>query len=362
MIPIEYYALVYHISLAITVIMLSLFLFKKNLGDFYSSENNRYAMIVLTLIILFIGLRDPWGSWMYLGDTGAYTRTFENITIDKLLESKDYGFDLFMYLSAQVMSIQWFYLLCALIYVGLPYLAFRKWFGNRAWLALLVYVTAMSFWAFGINGLRNGLAAAFFIYGISFIRQPLKLTIWLVIAIGFHKSMLLPVAAFVLTRFIKNTTLLIRVWLLAIPVAFLFGKGLETTISSFFDIIGLSDKRTENLFVEELDGQAVSRSFRLDFIIYSGVAVFLGYYYIINKKYIDVLYIRIFNTYLIANTVWILMIYAAFTNRTAYLSWFMMPLVLIYPLLKVQFVKKQSHWVFWIIIGSLLFTLLMFLK
>src|SRR5690606_2722879 len=141
----------------------------------------------------------------------------------------------------------------------------------------------------------------FFIYGISIIRQPLNLTIWLVIAIGFHKSMLLPVAVFVLTTFIKNTTLLIRVWLLAIPVAFFFGNSIETAISGIFDVIGLSDKRTENLFVDELDGQAVSRAFRLDFIIYSGVAVFLGYYYIINKKYIDVLYIRIFNTYLIAN-------------------------------------------------------------
>jgi hypothetical protein len=362
MIPIEYYALVYHISLAITVIMLSLFLFKKNLGDFYSSENNRYAMIVLTLIILFIGLRDPWGSWMYLGDTGAYTRTFENITIDKLLESKDYGFDLFMYLSAQVMSIQWFYLLCAFIYVGLPYLAFRKWFNNRAWLALLVYVTAMSFWAFGINGLRNGLAAAFFIYGISFIRQPLKLTIWFVLAIGFHKSMLLPVAALVSTRFIKSTTLLIRVWLLAIPVAFFFGNSLETAISGIFDIIGLSDKRTENLFADELEGQATDRSFRLDFILYSSVAVYLGYYYVVKRKFNDIFYTRLLNTYLIANTVWILMIYATYTNRTAYLSWFIMPLVLIYPLLKVQFVRKQSHWVFWIIMGSLFFTLLMFFR
>ncbi len=155
---------------------------------------------------------------------------------------------------------------------------------------------------------------------------------------------------------------MIRVWLLAIPVAFFFGNGLETAISSFFDIIGLSDKRTENLFVEELDGQAVSRSFRLDFIIYSGVAVFLGYYYTVKKKFSDIFYARLLNTYLIANTVWILMIYAAYTNRTAYLSWFIMPLVLIYPLLKAQFVRKQSHWVFWIVIGSLVFTLLMYFK
>src|SRR5690606_4434297 len=301
MIPVEHYSTVYYLTLSFPVLLMALPLLRhSSLKSYHSSTNDWYSGIILLICVLFIGLRDPWGSWMYLGDTGAYTRTFENITIDKLLDSKDYGFDLFMYLSAQVMSIQWFYFLCALIYVGLPYLAFRKWFNNRAWLALMVYVTAMSFWAFGVNGLRNGLAAAFFIYGISFIRQPLKLTIWLVIAIGFHKSMLLPIGAFVLTRFIKNTTLLIRVWLLAIPVAFFFGNSLETAISSFFDIIGLSDKRTENLFVEELDGQAVSRSFRLDFIIYSGVAVFLGHYYMVKKKFSDIFYTQLLNTYLIA--------------------------------------------------------------
>lgn len=363
MIPVEHYTTVYYLTLSFAVLLMALPLL--NYGSvriYHSFTNNWYSNVILLICILFIGLRDPWGSWMYFGDTGAYTRMFANITTEKLLESKDYGFDLFMYLSAQVMSIQWFYLLCAVLYVGLPYLAFRKWFGNRAWIALLVYVTAMSFWAFGINGLRNGLGAAFFIYGISFFRQPLKMAVWFVLAIGFHKSMLLPVAAFVLTRFIKSTTLLIRVWLLAIPVAFFFGNGLETAISSFFDIIGLSDKRTDNLFTDELEGQAMDRSFRLDFILYSSVAVFLGYYYTVKKKFNDVFYTRLLNTYLIANTVWILMIYAAYTNRTAYLSWFIMPLVLIYPLLKAQFVRKQSHWVFWIIIGSLLFTLLMFLK
>lgn len=363
MIPVEHYSTVYYFTLSFAVLLMALTLLRHSLlKSYHSSTNDWYSAIILLICVLFIGLRDPWGSWIYLGDTGAYTRTFENITSEKLLDSRDYGFDLFMYLSAQVMSIQWFYFLCALIYVGLPYLAFRKWFGSRAWMALMVYVTAMSFWAFGVNGLRNGLAAAFFIYGISFIRQPLKLTIWLVIAIGFHKSMLLPIGAFVLTRFIKNTTLLIRVWLLAILVAFFFGNSLETAISSFFDIIGLSDKRTDNLFVDELEGQATDRSFRLDFILYSSVALFLGYYYTVKRKFNDAFYTRLLNTYLIANTVWILMMYATFTNRTAYLSWFMMPLVLIYPLLKVQFVRKQSHWVFWIIIGSLLFTLLMFFR
>lgn len=363
MIPVEHYTTVYYLTLSFAVLLMALPLL--NYGSvriYHSFTNNWYSNVILLICILFIGLRDPWGSSMYFGDTGAYTRMFANITTEKLLESKDYGFDLFMYLASQIMSIQWFYILCAALYVVLPYLAFRKLFGNRAWIALLVYVTAMSFWAFGINGLRNGLGAAFFIYGISFFRQPLKMAVWFLLAVSFHKSMLLPVVAFLITHFYNNTKFLIRIWLAVIPIAFFFGNNLETFITGFFDTIGFEDKRVEGIFVDELDGQEVSRSFRLDFILYSSVAVYLGYYYTVKKKFKDVFYTRLLNTYLIANTVWILMIYAAFTNRTAYLSWFMMPLVLIYPLLKVQLVKRQSRWIFWIIIGSLMFTLLMFFR
>jgi len=363
MIPVEYYSVVYFLTLSFAVGLIALPLLKYHTAQSYASTaNNWYSNIILVITILFIGLRDPWGSSRYLGDTGAYSRMFSSISLDKLSNSKDFGFDLFMYLCAQVMIIEWFYFLCAVLYVGLPYLAFRKWFSNKAWIALLVYVTAMSFWAFGINGLRNGLGAAFFIYGISFVKQPVKMAIWFVLAISFHKSMLLTVGAFILTHYVTNTLLLIRIWLTAIPIAFFFGDSLETSISFLFEVSGFDDKRVENLLVNELDGEQVSRGFRLDFVLYSSASIILGYYYTIKKNYNDVLYTRFLNTYLIANTVWVLMIYVTFTNRTAYLSWLIMPVVLVYPLLKSDLVRKQSHWLFLIIFGNLLFTLLLFFR
>jgi surface polysaccharide O-acyltransferase-like enzyme len=42
-----------------------------------------------------------------------------------------------------------------------------------------------------------------------------------------------------------------------------------------------------------------------------------------------------------ANAFWILVIRANFSNRFAYLSWFMMALVIIYPLLKKEMIKNQ---------------------
>lgn len=296
MIPIQYYSSVYFITLSIVVLTMIMPLLQYRFPRQYSAAtNNRLSIIILFITILFIGFRDPWASSIYLGDTGAYTRMFEIITVDKLLESKDYGFDLFMYLCSKIMTVQWFYVLCAVLYVVLPYLAFRKWFNQRAWIALLVYVSAMSFWAFGVNGLRNGLGAAFFIYGVSFFRQPLKMAIWLVLSVGFHKSMLLPVVAFLMTFFIKKTKLLITVWVVAIPIAFFVGNNLESLITDFFGSIGFDDKRATTLFSDEADGMVLARSFRFDFILYSSAAVFLGHFYIVKKKFNDILYTRIFN-------------------------------------------------------------------
>ena len=361
MIPIQYYSTVYYFILSSVILMMIVSFWRNKEPKSYSALiNSILSLIILFITISFVGLRDPWASSMYLGDTGAYTRTFENIEAEDLLDTKDFGFTLFMYLSSKIMNVRWFYFISAMLYVLLPYFAFKKWFNNRAWVALLVYVAAMSFWPFGVNGLRNGLGAAFFIYGISLFKSPIKMIFWFVLSVGFHKSMLLPVVAFLMTFFIKNSRMLIMIWLTAIPIAFFFGNNLESFITGFFESIEFDDKRATNIFADEADGQILARSFRLDFILYSSVAVFLGYYYVIEKKFSDVLYIRIFNTYLIANTVWILMIYASYTNRTAYLSWFLMPIVLIYPLLKSHLVKNQNHWYFWIIFGSLLFTLIMF--
>ncbi|HMQ45454.1 MAG TPA: EpsG family protein, partial [Mariniflexile sp.] len=54
-------------------------------------------------------------------------------------------------------------------------------------------------------------------------------------------------------------------------------------------------------------------------------------------------------TYLICNGFWILVIKANYSNRFAYLSWFMMALVIVYPFLKQTFFKYQ-----YIILGNVI--------
>ncbi|MBN1184997.1 MAG: hypothetical protein JXB49_22115, partial [Bacteroidales bacterium] len=56
----------------------------------------------------------------------------------------------------------------------------------------------------------------------------------------------------------------------------------------------------------------------------------------------DKLYVQIFNIYVAANAFWILVIRAAFSNRFAYLSWFLMGIVVFYPFFKRRFFRYQQ--------------------
>src|SRR5690606_7412581 len=112
---------------------------------------------------------------------------------------------------------------------------------------------------------------------------------------------------------------------------------------SFFESWGFFEERAQGYLVgNEANMEQFSQTgFRWDFLIYSSVAIMAGYYYIFIKKLEDRFYIHLFGIYAIANAFWVLVIEAAFSNRFAYLSWFLMAPVMIYPLCKYELVKNQ---------------------
>ena len=64
--------------------------------------------------------------------------------------------------------------------------------------------------------------------------------------------------------------------------------------------------------------------------------ILVGCWAIFKKKIDNLKYNRILSIYMFINGLWLLCMYAGFTNRIAYLSWFMYPIVLVYPLLDTQ--------------------------
>lgn len=360
----EFYTSIYFITISICLLFVLAPLFKYgNLYQIPRSILNVNSVLLLLIVIGFIGFRNPWGDREFFGDTRAYTRMFELLSAGDDRESiRDPGFYYFMKFCSSIISIQWFYVLCAILYTLPPYLAFKRWFGKNALFGLSIFVVSMSFWSFGINGLRNGIATSLFLYAISLKRYSVMQIFFMGIAILFHASVILPIIAYVICHIYKNTKVLIALWLIMIPISYFLGSQIDVIMQKIALLGDSGVDRTQNLFANELDGRSMVRGYRLDFILYSGIPILFGYIYIYKKRVKDVIYNQLFNVYLMSNIAWLFFIYAAFTNRIAYLSWFLMPVVMLYPLLKYRIIKKQNILIGCLIIGTLTFTLLQYIK
>ena len=99
--------------------------------------------------------------------------------------------------------------------------------------------------------------------------------------------------------------------------------------------------------------------FRWDFLLYSALPIFIGRFAIIKQQAIDKTYTFILHTYIFSNAFWVLINTASYSNRFAYLSWFLYPIVLIYPFCKIRFVQNQSVILAVLLIGLTAFTYFM---
>jgi hypothetical protein len=150
--------------------------------------------------------------------------------------------------------------------------------------------------------------------------------------------MFLPSVIYIVTLFFKNPKQYLIFWLLCIPISFFFSSFFE----NFFSIFGLSDRSSQYLIRDNFTDNYTNLGFRWDFLLYSASAVYAGYYFIIKRRFEDKIYTQLFNLYVATNAFWILVIRGNFSNRFAYLSWFMIAVVIFYPLLKKRFFNNNQ--------------------
>ncbi len=233
-----------------------------------------------------------------------------------------------------------YFFIIALIYIGSMYWASKRLFPNYYYFSFLILVASFSFFAYGTNGIRNGIATSIMLLGLTFNNRKIIMYGLFFIAYSIHSSLLLPIAAFFLTTFIKNYYIYLSVWVSSIFVSLISGSFFENQIlkvGSFDDDKMLAYFQNK----EEIADIFSKTGFRWDFLLYSSIPVVISYYFIIKKDFKDAFYIQLINIFLITNAVWILIIRASFSNRFAYLSWFMMGLIIIYPLLKQVYWRNQ---------------------
>lgn len=280
---------------------------------------------------LLIGLRPLQFAWQF-GDSSAYKLSYRALAgrtfILNLSTTNIIWDNLFKYWASHRIGLSYLFLLSDALYFGCTYLACRKWFPNDTLPAYLVFLGAFSTYSYSNNGVKAGIAASIFLLGLAYYEKKWVSIILVLVSWGFHHSMQLPVAVYVLTFFWRNPKWYFYFWAFCAVMSILH-------IEVFAGIFaGMSDKSGAK-YLTEHGRDSYLTGFRPDFLIYSAMPVWIGYRLVMKDGLeISKTYSLLLRIYLLTNGVWLLCMYASFTNRIAYLSWFMYPFVLIYPFLK----------------------------
>lgn len=314
------------------------------------------GLLLLILITLYLGLR-PLSSRAF-GDMVHYSRYFNSYANGApVTTEKDVLFHFYIKSLSYIVGMHTFFLITAALYILPLYFISKKHFKAYWFYAFLMFVVSFSFYSYGTNGIRNGIATSLFLWGLCYPKKKLIMGVFFLLAVLFHKSLLLPVMAYVSTLIYNNPKTYLKVWVLAIPVSLFLGSVFVTIFTS----LGFGDDRLAGYLSGEYTESELKTGFRWDFIFYSSFPVFAGWYFIVKKQFQDHFYNQLLNTYLICNAFWILVIRANFSNRFAYLSWFLMSIIIIYPILKQSFFKNQQIMISKIVTAYFLFTFLMYI-
>lgn len=355
-------------------------------------KNSAIPAVVFTLfLIVYMGLR-PIS--IQFGDTVNYAAGYyraagsDTIVVDMDAEWLFYGIMNLCKISG--LSVSAWFLIVEVCYLGFVLLAFKKLIGENPWMGMLFFLSAYSTFTYGTNGIRNGMACsvATFAFALGANKNIVKMVvpgIIAVLALGIHKSTLLPMAAFVAASFvIKNPLYAIYFWIASIGISLVAGGP----VSNFFMGLGFDDRMTQYAGgMDEFGDQFSNTGFRWDFLLYSAMPVWLTWHVCQKAKKERALYgdtaeeaetgvtgagriadvnsVKVFNilatTYILANSFWVMVIKAAFSNRFAYLSWFLYPVVIAYAVVRLHIWPDQDRKAGLILLAHAGFTIIMYM-
>lgn len=324
--------------------------------DQWSSPSG--ALLLMVAMTLLIGLR-PIPVIGQFADSANYYHSYRLLS-DTPFELNPNATNLiwdnlFCFFACHDLGITNLFLLGDLLYFGCTYLACRRLFPHDTMAAYLIFLGAFSTLSYSYNGVKAGIAGAIFLLAMAYYDRKIISIVLVLVSWGFHHSMQLPVAAYLLTLFFKNPKWYFYGWF--------FCALMAVAHVSFFQVLfaGYTDEGGQGyLNVTGGEDFGGAGGFRADFLLYSAVPVYLGYQFVMKeKREVSDMYLALLHLYLCTNGVWMLCMYASYTNRIAYLSWFLYPVVLIYPFLKEDLYEGQYRTFAKVMLGHLGFTLFM---
>lgn len=312
----------------------------------YQVPNNLPSIILIVAVTLFIGLRPLSGAFVdMMNYNESYTLLYYNeSSFEYNPDSTNFLFsNLFKFLAVNSYEIIVFFFIIACIYFGCLYWGLAKIFPNDLFYALIIYLGAFSTFSYGTNGIKAGAAASIFILVFAYYRKPLIAAFFCFISLGFHHAMVVPIIAFAMSYFIKNPKWYFWGWIFCLIMAVLH-------ISYFQELFaGFADEGGQNYLTADEDDWGGRAGFRWDFILYVIPTVAIGWWTTYVWRRTDRLYQLLLCTFLTTNAVWMLCMYMPFNNRLAYLSWFILPVLIAYPFFKYKIAQNQYRFLNYVV-------------
>lgn len=338
------------------------------------NKYSRYAVIersfdyqpVLIFSVFFIVLYGLRPMHYCFGDTVNYRKSYEllqNFGVFNMQGGEggsDWLFNVIQKVCAGIMDVHIWLLLMMCCYIIPMYKGCKQIDKKHGALLMLFCIGAFEFYTFAVNGVRNGIACSIMIMAVAVLcnKKVMMAVVLSFIAVGFHKSVLLPAAAMFFTYYVKSPKYMFLAWIGAIGISLAVGSLIDALLSAS----GFDERLAGNLQNDDADGLVLEHRFRWDFLLYSSMPIILAWYTIFKRRLYDNTYLILLGTYVYANSFWVLAIRAIFSNRIAYLSWFIYPIVLAYPLLNFEvFKKNHSRKTAMILLGHLGFTTILWL-
>lgn len=347
---------IYYKYIYLVVVALCTFIHILNLKKYRGNlvESHLSGIFLLIFLVLFIGLRpymdvltDTIGISIYYKANLLYPFKFnplaENLIFDNVL----------LWFSSLGINFSAFLVLVAAVYYGMRYLSCKKMFPKHSYTAFLIFLAAFLSYSSATNGFKAGMAASVFCCAIAYRKRKLLAACLLLISWGIHHAMHVCVIAYLIVSLCKNTRVYYIIWI--------FSALIAIAHIDYFQVLfaGVTDEKGSQYLLAE-DG-AWMTGLRLDFMLYSFMPVALGWYITEKLKIQDRGFQFVLTLYMLLNSVWMLCMYANYTNRIAALSWFLYPMVIAYPFLSPSFegIYKNNKLLIKIILCHLFFTLFM---
>ena len=353
------FASIYQYIYLVIVIILTISVISQYDGMDYKKYINHSNASISTLIVITlfftiaIGLRPL--SWVFVdmmnyyqdyqlqyGAPFAFSLEYDNFIFDNILP---------LFASLRI-PIEIFFLLISCIYFGCAAIACSKIFPRDALLAFVAFLGAFSTFSYGTNGIKAGAAASIFLLALASRKNKVLSIIFLFVSIGCHHSMLAPIVAYVMATYYRNPKLYLYAWIVCLLLAAAHITFFQSLFAGFTNEHG-----SEYLTTNRLDKNVTG--FRPDFILYSAVPIFIGYYLMTKRRISSDYFSFLWCIYTATNCVFLLCTYGSYINRIAYLSWFMYPVVLFYPFINISWSRYQKKYLKQAVYYHLCFTLFM---